>query len=79
MLFIGGGVPVRAPGYPSYGVYKDMNLVSIEDTYRASGKKISKEIRLENFGKSIVEKGSLLPSNDHIETGTQVRAPGYPC
>ena len=70
MLFIGGGVPVRAPGYPSYGVLKDMNLVSIEDTYRASGKKILKIIRRENFEKSIVEKGSLLPSNNHFETGT---------
>ena len=54
MLFIGGGVPVRAPGYPSYGVFKDMNLVSIEDTYRASEKKILKIIRRENFEKNIV-------------------------
>ena len=41
--------------------------------------KIIKEIRRENFEKDIVVKGSPLPTNDHIETGTQVRAPGYPC
>ena len=52
--------------------------MSIEDIYRATGRKIFKEIRRENFEKSIIEKGSLLPINDHIETGTQVRAPGYP-
>ena len=52
--------------------------MSIEDTYRASGKKISKEIRRDKFEKSIVEKVSLLPPNDHIETGTKVRATGYP-
>ena len=47
--------------------------MSEEDTYRASGKKFFKEIV-----ESIVEKGSLLPTNDHIETGTKVRAPGDP-
>ena len=52
--------------------------LSIEDICRATGRIILKEIRRENFEKSIVEKGSLLPTNDHIETGTQVRAPGYP-
>ena len=53
-----------------------MKLMSIEGTYRVSGKKILKEIRRENFEKNIVVKGSLLPTNDHIETGTKVRAPG---
>ena len=53
--------------------------MSIEEICRATGRKILKEIRLENFEKSIVEKGPLLPTNNHIETGTQVRAPGYPC
>ena len=56
-----------------------MKLGDIEDTYRATGRKMLKEIRRENFEKRIVEKGSLLPTNDHIETVTQVRAPGYPC
>ena len=32
----------------------------------------SKKYHLEHFEKSIVEKGLLLPTNDHIETGTQV-------
>ena len=57
---------------------KRWNLVSTEDTYRATGNKIKKEIRRKKFEKSIVEKGSLLPTNDHIETGTKVRALGYP-
>ena len=52
--------------------------MSIDEICRATGLKILKEIRQENFEKSIVEKRSLLPINDHIETGTQVRAPGYP-
>ena len=52
--------------------------MSIEDTYRATSKKILKEIRRENFEKCIVEKGSLLPTNDHIETGTKVPDPAYP-
>ena len=43
-----------------------------------TGRAILKEIRQEHFDKSIVEKGSLLRTIDHIETGTQVRAPGYP-
>ena len=66
------GTKVRAT--TKFELYK----VSIEDTYRASGKKILKEIRREKFEKSIVEKGSLLPTNDHIETGTKVRSPGNP-
>ena len=52
--------------------------MSIEDTYRATGRTIKKEIRREKIEKSIVEKGSLLPTNDHIETVTKIRAPGYP-
>ena len=52
--------------------------MSIEDISRATGRTILNEIRREKFEKSIVEKGSLLPTNDHIEMGTQVRAPGYP-
>ena len=52
--------------------------MSKEDICRTTGKTILKEIRLENLEKSNVEKGSLLPTNDHIETGTQVRAPGNP-
>ena len=52
--------------------------MSIEDTCGPTGRTILKEIRRENFEKNIVEKGSLLPTNDHIEMGTQVRAPGYP-
>ena len=52
--------------------------MSIEDIYRATGRKILKEIRRENFEKSIVEKGSLLPTNDHIETGTKFELPGTP-
>ena len=50
--------------------------MSIEDTYRASGRKIVKEMRRENFEK--VEKVSLLHTNDYIEMGTQVRASGNP-
>ena len=80
MLFIGGGVPkFELLGAPAREFSKTWNLACIEDTYRATGRKMLKEIRLENFEKHIVEKGSLLPTNDHIETGTQVRAPGYPC
>ena len=80
MLFIGGGVPkFELLGTPAREFSKTWNLVSIEDTYRATGRKNLKEIRRENFEKSIEEKGWLLPTNDHIETGTQVRAPGYPC
>ena len=52
--------------------------MSIEDTYRATVRKILKEMRWENFDKSIVEKGSLFYTNDYIETGTQVRAPDLP-
>ena len=79
MLFIGSGVPkFELLGTPAREFSKTGNLVSTEDTYRATGKKIKKEIRRENFEKSIVEKGSLLPTNDHIETGTKVRALGYP-
>ena len=37
-----------------------------------------KGIRRENFEKRIVEKGSLLPTKDYVETGTQVRAQVYP-
>ena len=80
MLFIGGRVPkFELLGTPVREYSKTWNLVSIEEICRATGMKILKEIRRENFEKSIVEKGSLLPTNDHIETGTQVRAPGYPC
>ena len=50
--------------------------MSVENTYRAIGRKGFKEIRRENFEKSIVEKGSLLHTNDYIETGIEVRAPG---
>ena len=79
MLFIGGGVPkFELLGTTAREFSKISNRVSIENICRATGKKIQKEIRLENFEKSIVEKGSLLPTNDHIETGTKVRAPGYP-
>ena len=53
--------------------------MSIEDICIATGRIIFDEISRGNFEKSIVEKGSLLPTNDDIETGTQVRAPGYPC
>ena len=52
--------------------------MSVEKTYRAIGRNILKEIRLENFEKSILEKGSLLHTNNYIETGTQVRDPVYP-
>ena len=52
--------------------------MSIDDICRATGRTILKEICQENFEKSIVEIGSLLLTNDYIETGTQVRAPGYP-
>ena len=52
--------------------------MSMEDICRATGRTILKEIRREGFERSIVEKGSLFPTNDHIETGTQVRALGYP-
>ena len=69
---------VRALGYPAREFSKTRNLVSIEDTHRATGRKISKEIRRDNFEKSIVEKGSLLHTKDYIQTGTQVRASGYP-
>ena len=53
-------------------------LGSTEDEY-ATSRKILKEIRRENFEKSIEEKGSFLHTNDYmyIETGTLVRAPGY--
>ena len=70
MLFIGGGVPkTELLGTPAREFSKTWNLVRTEDTYRATGNKILNEIRPENFEKSIVEKGSLLPTNDHIETG----------
>ena len=78
MLFIGGGVPkFELLDTPARELLKTWNLVSTQDRDRATGKKIINEIRRENFEKSIVEKGSLLPTNDHIETGTKVRAPGY--
>ena len=80
MLFIGGRVPkVELLGIPARQFSKTWNLVSIEEICRGTGMNISKEIRRENFETSIVEKVSLLPKNDHIETGTQVRAPLYPC
>ena len=80
MLFTGGGVPMfELLVTPARAISKTWNLVSIEDICRATGRKILKEIRRENFEKSIVEKGSVLPTNDHIETGTHVRAAGYPC
>ena len=44
------------PGTPPREFSKTWNLVSIEDTYRATGKKMLKEIRLKNFEKSIVQK-----------------------
>ena len=79
MLIIGGGVPkFELLGTPAREFSKTLNVVRTEDIYIATSKKILNEIRLENFEKSIVEKGSLLPTNDHIETGTKVRAPGYP-
>ena len=52
--------------------------MSIEDICRASGRTILKEIRKGNFEKSIVEKGSLLFTNVHIETGSEVQPPGTP-
>ena len=77
MLFIGAGVPKsELLGTQAREFSKTWNLVRTEDTYRATGNKILNEIRRENFEKSIVEKGSLLPTNDHIETGIKVRAPG---
>ena len=80
MLFIGGGVPkFELLGTPAREFSKTWNLMSIEDICRATGRKILKEIRSENSEKNILEKGSLLPRNDNIETGTQVQAPGYPC
>ena len=66
------------PATPAREFSKTWNLVSVQEICRATGMNISKEIRLENFEKSIVEKGSLLPTNEHIETGTQVRAPDTP-
>ena len=69
MLFIGGGVPkFKLLSTPAREFSKTSNLVSIEDICRATGRKILKEIRREHFEKSIVEKGSLLPTIDHIET-----------
>ena len=71
MLFIGGGVPkFELLVIPAWEFSKTWNLMSIEDVCGASSRKILKEIRQENFEKSIVEKGSLLPKNAHIETGT---------
>ena len=52
--------------------------MSIEKTYRATGRNILKEIRSGNFEKMILEKGSLVHTNDYIETGIQVRDPLYP-
>ena len=79
MLFIGGGVPAFGLlGTPDREFWKTWNLVSIEDIYRATSRTILKEILRENFEKSIVEKASLFPTNDHIETDNQVRGPGYP-
>ena len=80
MLFFGGRVPkFELLGTPATEFSKTWHLVSREDTYRASGKKILKEIRREKFEKSNVEKGTLSPTNEHIETGTKVRANyGYP-
>ena len=78
-LFIGGRVPkFELLGIPATEFSKKSNLMSIEDTYRATGSKNLKEIRRENVEKGIVEKWSLLHTNDYIETGTQVRPPGYP-
>ena len=58
MLFIGGGVPkFELLDTPAREFPKTWNLVSIEDTYRATGKKMLKEIRLKNFEKSIVQNG----------------------
>ena len=79
MLFIFGGVPkFELLSTQVREISETWNLKSIEDTYTGTIKKMLKEIRWENFEKSIAEKGSLLPTNDHIETGTKVRAPGYP-
>ena len=79
MPFIGGGIhKFELLGIPARKFSKRRNLVSIEDTQRATGRKISKEIRRDNFEKSIVEKGSLLHTKEDIQTGTQVRASGYP-
>ena len=79
MLFSFGGVPkFELLNTPVRDIFETWNLKSIEDTYTGTIKKILKEILWENFEKSIVEKGSLLPTNDNIETGTKVRAPGYP-
>ena len=78
MLFIGLGVPkFGLLGTTARKFSKTGNLVSIEDICRATGRTILKEIRRENFEKSIVERRSLLPTNNRLETGTQVRAPGY--
>ena len=50
MLFIGVGVPkFELLDNPAREILKTGNLVSTEDTYRATGKKISKEFRRENF------------------------------
>ena len=71
MPFISGGVPMfELLGTQTREISKKWNLVSIEDTHRATGRNILKEIRRENFEKSIVEKGSLLHTNHYIQTGT---------
>ena len=68
MLFIGGGVPkFEFLDTPAREFSKTWSLVSTKDTYRAAGKKIINKISRENFENSIVEKESLLPTNDHIE------------
>ena len=45
---------------------------------RATGRTILKDIRREKFEKIIVEKGSFLLTNDHIETVPKFELPGTP-
>ena len=57
MLVIDGAVPkFELLGTPAIECSMRLNFVSIEDTYRATGRIVLKEIRRENFEKSIVEK-----------------------
>ena len=75
MLFIGGGEPkFELLDTPAREFAKTWNLMCIKDICRATGRKILKE----NFEKSIAGKGSLLHTNDYIETGTHVRVLGTP-
>ena len=66
------------PGTPAREFSKTWNLVSIEDTYRATGKKMLKEIRLKNFEKSIVQKNHFCLQTTILRRVPKFELPGTP-